>query len=298
MKYYLKTAITIILLSLLSFVKVFMDMMEYDIAFQELSSAYWIAIIRDNVLLLLVLYLSSSLQKDKMKENYNIYTELRAAISDAYVKLKNANLVSRFKEFIETGNAERKLAAYKLQLNKKIEKLKDKIKCKENKFNARRVAKGLTPETEPKTCRLADLRLKLKEMNERLENAENVIDYVKRVRYKRVSYAILFGEEENRSFDEFDFLFHETRHNLFILGKKAVIVLMISAFSMLQFQNIALNFSPYTIFRISYSLFSFVLSVYLGISDGSKFVRGKMCDALQQRLNYVQGFIEKNQKSA
>lgn len=295
---YLKTAITITLLSLLSFVKVFMDMMEYDIAFQELSTAYWIATIRDNVLLLLVLYLSSSLQKDKMKENYNIYTELRTAISDAYIKLKNANLVSRFKEFIETGNAERKLAAYKLRLNKKVEKLKDKIKGKENKFNARRVAKGLAPETEPKTYRLATLRLKLKEMNERLKNAENVIDYVRRVRYKRVSYANLFGEEENRSFDEFDFLFHETRHNLFILGKKAVIVLMISAFSMLQFQNIVLNFSPYTIFRISYSLFSLVLSVYIGISDGSKFVRGKMCDTLRQRLNFVQGFIEKNQKNS
>lgn len=295
---YLKTAITIVLLALVSFVKVFMDMMQYDVAFQELSTAYWLATVRDNVLLLLVLYLSSSLQKDRMKEHYETYKELRKAISDAYFSLKEANAIEKFKRFIESDNAERKLAAYKLRLNRKIERLKSKIKKKENRFNAKRVAKGLTPIEEPITQRLAKFRLQLTAKKDLLENAENVIDYVKRVRYQKVSYAILFGEEENRSFDERDFFFHETRHNLFILGKKAAIVLMISAFSMLQFKNITIDFSPYTIFRISYSLFSLVLSVYLGLSDGNKFVRGQMCDVLRRRINYVQGFIEKNQKSA
>jgi hypothetical protein len=231
-----------------------------------------------------------------MKDNYNIYKELRTAVTSAYFTLKNASLVGRFKSFIEEDNRARKLAAYELQLNRKSEKLQDKIKAKENKINAKRLASGLDPIDAPCTKRLEELRYELKDNKERLKKAGEVIDCYKRLRYQKVSYAILFGEEESKVCDECDFSFHETRHNLFILSKKAFIVLLISAFSMLQFTNIIVNFSPYTIFRVSYSLFSLALSVYLGVADGTKFVSGQMCDVLRRRINYVQGFIEKNQK--
>lgn len=294
---YLKTAITITLLALTSFVKVFLDILQYDVQFHELSSAYWITTLRDNMLLLVVLYLASSLQKDKTKATYNIYTELRTAISEGFISLKNAGGIERFKAFIIADNRMAKLAAYKTKLNRKIAKIESKIKRKETKINARRVAKGLEPIVEPKSKRLVELRLILDEKVNLLADAEKVIEYVK-IRYKKVSYDVLFGEEETKAREERDFLFHEMLHNVFILGKKAVLVLLISAFSILQFQNVAVNFSAYTIFRVSYSLFSLALSVYLGVTDGDKFVRGQMCDVLRRRIRYIQGFIEKNQKNS
>ena len=291
-----KTAITIILLSLVAFVKVFLDILQYDAEIQELGASYWIVTIRDNTLLLIALYLAASLQKDKTKATDKTYTTLRATITSAYLSIKENNLIERFKAYIETDNMESKKAVYKLKLWRKSEKLKEKIKNRENKINAKRVAKGWLPFDEPKTKKLERLRYKLAGINERIENADKMINYVKRVRYTKVSYAILFGEEESRAIDENDFLFHESRHNLFILGKKAILVLLIGAFSIVQFYNVFVDFSPYTIYRMGYSFFSLALSVYLGVADGAKFVRGQMCDVLRRRINYAQGFIERNQK--
>lgn len=205
--------------------------------------------------------------------------------------------IELFKSFIITDNRRAKLETYKLKLNRKIDRLENKIKKGENKVNAKRIAKGLEAFAEPNTKRLVELRLHLTAKREQLENAERVIEYVK-IRYKEISYSVLFGEEESRAREERDLMFHELLHNVFILGKKAVIVLLIATFSMLQFQNVAVNFSAYTIFRISYSLFSLVLSIYLGVSDGDKFVRGQMCDVLRRRINYVQGFIEKKESGS
>lgn len=292
---YLKTTITITLLVLTSFVKVFLDILQYDVQFHELSNAYWIATIRDNVLLLVVLYLASSLQKDKTKATYKVYTELRTAITTGFISLKNSNAIERFKAFIIADNRMAKLAAYKAKLNRKIARIKDAISRKENRINAKRVSKGLEPIEEPKTERLVRLRLKLEAKEGLLADAETVIEYV-RVRYKKVSYDVLFGEEETKAREDRDLQFHEMLHNVFILGKKAVLVLLISAFSVLQFQNVGVNFSAYTIFRVSYSLFSLALSVYLGVTDGDKFVRGQMCDVLRRRIRYIQGFIETKQK--
>ena len=294
---YLKTAITIVLLALTSFVKVFLDILQYDVEFQELTAAYWFTTVRDNILLITVLYLASSLQKDKSKATNTVYKELRTAITEGFISLKNSCGIERFKAFIVDDNQQAKLVAYKTKLQRKIARIKDKIYRKENKINAKRVAKGLPPIEDPQTNRLAELRLNLRTKEDMLADAENVIEYVK-VRYRKVSYDVLFGEEEGRAKDERDFHFHELLHNIFILGEKAVLVLIISAFSVLQFKNVAVSLSPYTIFRISYSLFSLALSVYIGVADGDRFVRGQMCDVLRRRINYVQGFIEKNQKSA
>ena len=291
---YLKTAITVVLLALVSFVKVFLDILQYDVEFQSLTAAYWITTIRDNMLLLMVLYLSSSLQKDKSRATNPVYAELRKAITEGFISLKNNNGIERFKAFIVEDNREEKLLTYKAKLSRKIAKIESKIKHAENKINAKRVAKGLEI-IEPVTKRLVSLRLDLEEHKKTLEDAERIIEYVK-VRYRKVSYDVLFGEEETKARAEKDFQFHEMLHNIFILGKKAVLVLMLGAFSYLQFQNVAVNFSAYTIFRISYSLLSLALSVYLGVADGDKFVRGQMCDVLRRRIRYVQGFIEKNQK--
>lgn len=294
---YLKTAITVALLALTSFVKVFLDIIQYDVAFQALTTAYWITTIRDNMLLLVVLYLASSLQKDKSKVTNKVYKELRAAITDGFISLKNSCGIERFKAFIAADNRVAKLDAYKAKLNRKISRIEYKIKTKENKINAKRVSKKLQPLETPSTERLEYLRLKKSVYKDMLTGADKVIEFVN-VRYRKVSYDVLFGEEETKAREERDFQFHEMLHNVFILGKKAVLVLLISAFSILQFQDVALEFSVYTIFRISYSLFSLALSVYLGVSDGDKFVRGQMCDVLRRRINYVQGFIEKNQKSS
>lgn len=294
---YLKTAITVALLALTSFVKVFLDIIQYDVAFQALTTAYWITTIRDNMLLLVVLYLASSLQKDKSKVTNKVYKELRDAITDGFISLKNSCGIERFKAFIAADNRVAKLDAYKAKLNRKISRIEYKIKTKENKINAKRVSKKLQPLETPSTERLEYLRLKKSVYKDMLTDADKVIEFVN-VRYRKVSYDVLFGEEETKAREERDFQFHEMLHNVFILGKKAVLVLLISAFSILQFQDVALEFSVYTIFRISYSLFSLALSVYLGVSDGDKFVRGQMCDVLRRRINYVQGFIEKNQKSA
>ena len=294
---YLKTAITVALLALTSFVKVFLDIIQYDVAFQALTTAYWITTIRDNMLLLVVLYLASSLQKDKSKVTNKVYKELRDAITDGFISLKKSCGIERFKAFIAADNRVAKLDAYKAKLNRKISRIEYKIKTKENKINAKRVSKKLQPLETPSTERLEYLRLKKSVYVDMLTEADKVIEFVN-VRYRKVSYDVLFGEEETKAREERDFLFHEILHNVFILGKKAVLVLLISAFSILQFQNVAVNFSAYTIFRVSYSLFSLALSVYLGVTDGDKFVRGQMCDVLRRRIRYIQGFIEKNQKSA
>lgn len=294
---YLKTAITVTLLALTSFVKVFLDIIQYDVAFQALTTAYWITTIRDNMLLLVVLYLASSLQKDKSKVTNKVYKELRDAITNGFISLKNSCGIERFKAFIAADNRVAKMDAYKAKLNRKISRIEYKIKTKENKINAKRLSKKLQPLETPSTERLEYLRLKKSVYKDMLTDADKVIEFVN-VRYRKVSYDVLFGEEETKAREERDFQFHEMLHNVFILSKKAVLVLLISAFSILQFQDVALEFSVYTIFRISYSLFSLALSVYLGVSDGDKFVRGQMCDVLRRRLNYVQGFIEKNQKNS
>ena len=292
---YMKTAITVVLLAIVSFVKVFLDILQYDVTFQSLTMAYWITRVRDNMLLLIVLYLASSMQKDKAKTVNAVYKELRKAITDGFISLKNNNSIERFKTFIIDDNRQEKLTAYKVKINRAIAKIESNIKRQENKINSKRLAKGLEIIETPVTNRLVSLRLELDDQKKLLADAEKVIEYVN-VRYRKVSYDVLFGEEETKAREEKDFQFHEMLHNIFILGKKAVLVLCVGAFSVLQFQNVAVDFNAYTVFRISYSLLSLALSVLLGVSDGEKFVSGQMCDVLRRRIRYVQGFIEKNQK--
>lgn len=292
----IKSVVSIILIALISSVKVLSDFIQVGASSDFFNAEYWQTTIRDNLLLVIVLFLASSVRKDKAKAKNAEYTELRKALSEAFLSLKSKKLIKRFEQYIDEDNLSAKLTAYKYLLNTKLDRIKARITALEIKYNSKLVAKGQAPIAEPNTEKLARLRLKKEGLEDKIENAEDCIMYVKRVRYIKVSYAEIFSEEEAKDRNTRDLRFHETAHKVFVLGKKALLMLVIGFLVTANVEEVIVNWTAYSALKICYDLFCIMLSVYLGILDGDKFVSGEMCDTLRRRINYLNGFIEKNKK--
>ena len=99
-----KSVVSIILIALISSVKILSDFIQVGASSDFFNAEYWQTTIRDNLLLVIVLFLASSVRKDKAKAKNAEYTELRKALSEAFLSLKSKKLIKRFEQYIDEDN--------------------------------------------------------------------------------------------------------------------------------------------------------------------------------------------------
>lgn len=291
----IKTLLLALAIVLVSAISILSDLIKFGITSDLFDTGYWVRTATVNASAVIIIFLANSIHKDKVMETNKTFTERKRALELAYADLTRQGLTEAFQRYIDADNDFEKLRVYRLSLSRKLERVKAKISSKETRFNAVRVWRRKPPENEPKTLALVYLRLKRQSLEQRQLNAENEYKYV-RVRYTRVRYSDIFSESERNRESERDMFFHTGVHNVGIVVKKAILVLVFGVVSTLGVSEMSANFSLFTVYQMCMKVFTLVLALYTGFSDAEQFVGGKMCDTLARRLKYVRRFCENKSK--
>ena len=287
----IKTFILALMLVLVSVISILTDVLNFSITGNLLDAGYWLRAIILNTSAVIVLFLANSIRKDKVKDTHPVYNERKTALRAAYKALGENNLSDEFKKYIDEDNQKEKLRVYTNKLCAKIQRVKNAISRAEHNYNAFRLFRKKAPVDAPKTLHLILLRFKKERLEERYNNAEKYIKYIK-VRYLKISYTALFGESEKMSATERDIYFRTAEHNVGIVFKKALFVIIIGSLSLMQIGELIQNFSLFTVYQMCMRIFTIALSMYTGVADADYFVGQHMSDVLLRRLSYVQDFVD------
>ena len=267
------------------------------------DASYWLNTLSVQVSVIVLIFVSRSLAKEKERGANPVYKTLQEAIQNAYVTINADNLNGAFKEYIAADNHARKLKSYLIKLNAKAVGYKDKIKrleLKKGRCDVRAGAHGKVARGPLYALICAGIRRaesKLAFWEGKIERAPEEVDFVRHVRYAKYSYSIIFNDAKERANEEDDPSVHEGRDIAAILFTKA---LGIFAFGIIATSYIVfdLAFSWDMVLKALVKLLQIVFGLYTGGVAGQDFIRHKMCAKLTIRANYVKKFMEKRKSTS
>lgn len=237
--------------------------------------SYWITLgLTCLSVILVTLSVRDFFREKELRENAEV-VETQLKIDNAHAELIRHNLTTRFGEYIDEINANRKLKAYRSYIQFKLSKARnDKERVKWQSL---------------------------------LDKAESEIEYiptvgnaiklskVHRIKYNRVRVATIFSRVERGKSDDENMETNEQSHINELVFKKLFMVVAFSvAFSTLFFEKNV--FAVAMLVNTFSKLFRTAMSVSLGASDGQAFVRGTLLTKMKLRLDFIQKFLEKEKK--
>lgn len=222
------------------------------------NAAYWLQLVLTNgALVLIMLSVRSYMKEREMNTNVNIIAA-QNDLDAVHCELSKRNLTTKFEDYVNTINKERKLKTYKNKLYLKI------AKCKRDK--------------------------KRQVLTKQLTNAEKEINY-RRVRYNKIHISTIFSHVKLHMENDGDINDNEGVEIGMLLISK---VLCIFGFGIL---GASFAFEPNAfvgslLLNTFLKLFQTAYSVWAGGTAGQNFVRGTLLSKMQLRLSFVQKFIE------
>ena len=286
-----KTFILAVMIVLVSLASTLSEIIQFGVSASLLNSGYWLRTIILNVSALIVLFLANSMRKDKiMSQEDTLYGKRKQMLHQAFCDMDKKGITDDFKKYIAEDNEREKMRVYTTKINAQLNRVNGAILRADHNYNVLRLWLKKTPVETPKTLYLILLRNKKQRLENKLANAERDIKFIY-VKYAKIKYSVIFGESENTKGEERDIYFHTTAHNVGIVFKKAVFVLLIGTLSSLQVGELVTNFSVFTVYQMCMRLVTLVFAVYTGVSDADYFVGKLMADILFKRLSYIQDFL-------
>lgn len=237
--------------------------------------SYWIMLALTGLSIVLVtLSVRDFFREKELRENTEV-VDTQKKLDNAHAELIRLDLTTRFEEYVNVANAERKLKAYRSYIQFKLSKIrKDKARAKWQKL---------------------------------LENAETDIEFLpvrgntiklsktRHIKYNRIRIATIFSRAERTNSDDENMETNEQAHIGNLVFRKLLMLFSFSiAFSTLFFEPNA--FAVAILVNTFTKLFRTAMSVYLGASDGQSFVRGTLLSKMKLRLDFIQKFLEKEKK--
>lgn len=237
--------------------------------------SYWIMLSLTCLSVVLVtLSVRDFFREKELRENEEV-VETQRQIDSAHAELIKHDLTTRFAEYVDEINAERKLKAYREFLQYKLSKIKkDKRRIKWQK---------------------------------RLDNAEKDIEFLptrgnrikvataSHVRFNRVRITTIFSRVERSKGDDENMDTNEQSHINELIFKKLFTLISFSvALSTLFFEQN--TFAMAILINTFSKLFRTAMSISLGASDGQAFVRGALLSKMKLRLDFIQKFLEREKK--
>lgn len=241
------------------------------------EASYWIMLgITCLSTVFVVLTTRDFFREKELREN-PVIVETQRLLDLAHAELLRRNLATRFEEYVNEVNAERKRRTYRAYLQYKLSKAKkEKQKAKWRALL----------ETADKDILFLPTR-------------GNVIRFTffRRIHFHRLRIATIFARSEIVDGDDEDIETHEQRHVSGLIFKKVAMLMAFSmAFSTLFFQpgefSVAILVNTFT------KLFRTVMSVMLGATDGQDFARGTILSKMRLRLDFIQKFLEAEKAKA
>lgn len=292
----LKTVALSLIIILVTAFSVLLDFMSISYStslFTDLS--YWANIASVNIAIMMIIFVSRSLAKDRECKTYAEYKNLTESIRSAYKGLNDNRLNTALKQYIQADNRARKLKVYTEKLNRKIYKKNQVLKRKENAVRRRLIKSNVRDESKIKS-RIDQVgrktREQLFELEERLNHAEKDVEFLRVRGWTKVTYSVIFGGVEEKEKEEADLCTHESRSVAALaLSKFAGIV----AFGIVATSFIAFDvkaFSIFTVYKAILKVLQIALGIYTGYVAGQTFIRQNLCGKLRKRLDYVRVFSE------
>ena len=288
----------VLLIILITACTVLTDFITAEFSTSIFSDAYyWVQTISMQSAVIILLFVARSMAKEKERGVNELFQMLTTSLKDAYVSLNRDNLNGAFKEYIAADNRKRKLKAYlnylsakKVRCDDLAAKLDFKIKQKEIKAADRGKAPGGFVYSA--LCSLKKGREdKSRFWQRKIDRAAEEVDYMRRVKYIRWSYGVIFSDAEEDVQEEDDPRKHERRDVAFILLTKGLSIL---AFGLIATSYISPHFAfdIALIYKTIIKVLQIVLGLYTGAVSGQDFIRHTMCSKLTIRFNYVKQFKE------
>lgn len=286
----IKTFILAVMILIVSAISTLSEIIQFGISASLKDGNYWLQTTILNASAIIVLFLANSMRKDKlMQEEGTLYAQRKEMLRKYFDDMDDDGISDDFKKYIDEDNKKEKLRIYTNKLNARLNRVNNAISHAEHNYNAFRLFFKKSPVDTPKTLYLILLRNKKERIENKIANAEKNIDFIY-VRYIKVKYSAIFGESEKTKGKERDIYFRTTEHNIGIVLKKAIFVVLMGALTSLQVGELITNFSVFTVYQMCMRIFTISLSAYTGIADADYFVCQHMTDILFKRLSYIQDF--------
>ncbi len=287
----IKTFILAVMILIVSLTSTLSEIIQFGVTASVLDGGYWLRTIILNLSAIIVLFLANSMRKDKlMSEEGTVYAQRKKVLQKAFCDMDENGITDEFKKYIDEDNQKEKIRIYTNKLNAQLNRVNNAILRAEHNYNVIRLWFKKPPVETPKTMRLILLRNKKQRIENKLANVDRDIKFIY-VRYIKVKYSVIFGESEKAQGKERDIYIRTAEHNVGIVLKKAIFVLLMGTLSSLQVGELIANFNLFTVYQMCMRIFTLVLSVYTGISDADYFVGKHIADVLFKRISYIQDFL-------
>lgn len=234
--------------------------------------AYWIKLTLTCFSVILVTLSVRDFFREKELRDNTAINETQRQIDNAHAELIKHNLATRFEDYVNVLNAERKLKAYREYLQFKISKTRKEKRC-------------------------AVLKKRLDSANADIEflpvrGNKIALSPFCRVKFNRARIATIFSRVERNRGDDEDMETSEQKHVAELVFKKLFMLITFSiALSTLFFDRG--EFAVAVLINTFSKLFRTAMSIYLGASDGQAFVRGTLLSKMKLRLDFIQKFLER-----
>ena len=234
------------------------------VGFDASIFAYWINLCISQGAVIIIMFCLYSVTSER-EENANAeIKDLRRAIYKAHCDLSKYALLDKFDEYVYLQNIYRKKKAYTNKMQRKI-------------FHAK------TDERK-------------KELEAELKHGLEIIESIK-VKYNKIRISTIFSSSSLPQTDDEDLEDGRSRATYKMLLNKVVSIIAFGVLlSMLVFDP--QSFSLGLIVKTCVKIFQAAYAMYIGGSDGVRYVRGPLLTALDNRAQFIQKFIEHNMPSA
>ena len=234
--------------------------------------AYWIKLALTCLSVILVTLSVRGFFREKELRDNTAINETQRQIDNAHTELIKHNLATRFEDYVNTINAERKLKAYREFLQFKISKTKNE-KRRET-------------------------------LKRRLDSANTDIEFLPvrgnkialspfcHIKFNRARIATIFSRLERNRGDDDDMETNEQKHVAELVFKKLFMLIAFSVTLSTLFFDTG-EFAAAVLINTFSKLFRTAMSISLGASDGQAFARGTLLSKMRLRLDFIQKFLEK-----
>lgn len=225
--------------------------------------AYWLNLALSQSAIIVIMLSMYALTSEREELANEAVKALRSEIYKAHCFITKYGLAEKFDDYVYVKNIQRKTAAYKSRMERKI-------------FRAK---------TDDKR----------KKLREEMTAGLKIIESLK-VKYDRIKIATIFSRaslpaEDSESLDD-----GRARTTRRMLMNKVISVI---AFGVLL-ASLAFEPRPFVagiILKTFLKLFQAAYAMYSGGKTGVDFVRGPLCTALDNRATFIQKFLDKNMPS-
>lgn len=239
------------------------------------DASYWILLgLTCLSVILVTLSVRDFFREKELRENAEV-VETQKQIDNAHAELIKRDLTTRFEEYVNEENADRKRKAYRAYIQYKLSKeRKDKARAKWQALLDR-------ADTDIEFLPVSGNKIKLSK--------------TRHIKYNRIRIATIFSRAEKTTGDDENMETNEQAHIGNLVFKKLFMLISFSvAFSTLFFvQN---PFAVAVLVSTFSKLFRTAMSISLGASDGQSFVRGVLLSKMKLRLDFIQKFLEREKR--